>query len=151
MTIPSSTVPAVKAALVAAITAAVGDPAVLVCYGPPGTYAPDDIIFVGDVKRTVVAHAFVGTGAAGAFAEDYDVDVNLRSYRGGGSEQAAVADARAWALVAFVDSAVRADLSLGGLVVKAEPATADSVLGYDGDHKGWICEVTCTVHCLAIL
>lgn len=147
--IPVSTIPACKAYLLALLTTAVNDPAVLVCYGPPGIYFPDDIIYIGDADRTIRPLGMVGGGGPGAFLEEYIVRIMLRSFRAGGGEQAVVADGRAWQLVGIIDTAIRGDMTFGGLLIEGAPDVQTSTLDFDPDHKGWESAVVYEVRCTA--
>jgi hypothetical protein len=62
----------------------------------------------------------------------------------GGSDAVAV-DARAWALIAAVETAVRNDPSLGGLVTVASPirSTADGT--WEESHKGRLVDASVEV------
>ena len=138
MTIPVSTVPAVKAYLVtqltATLTAATGKQ-LGVFYDEPGPFQPDDVVSVGDVTSFVSAPgAMVGGGGAGWIEERYTLEVVIDVFRGG--DQAQTAYERAWALLAGVCSLVRTDPSLGSRVVEARPGQVTTTSEWDADHKG---------------
>lgn len=123
MTIPASTVPAVKAFLAAAIATQVADTTVAVSNGePPPQNVALDTIFVGDVHRDLLPGAVVGSGGAGWLEERYTVFVTTQVYRG--DADAVTADTRAYLLAFAVEAAVRNDPSLGGLVQEARPVSS---------------------------
>lgn len=143
MSIPASTVPAVVDWLVTNIAAhptvaaapTDGSQPVLVVYGPPGTYQPDDIIAVAfPVQGTFTALAMVGSGGAGWLREDYDVAVEISCFRGG--DDAKSVFARAGQLAYAVADTVRSDPSIGDAVVQAMPAGFTWEQSWDPDHKG---------------
>lgn len=144
--VPASTIPAVKAYLVQAITAAVADPSVLVVYGEPSTEIPDDVIAVTDTERKTAPTQLVGSGAAGWLFENYEQTVVISCVLGGddpGTQQQV--EARAYQLLAVVEVAVRVDPSLGGLVASAWPSSSTSTGGAaasdDGDPSGQGCDI----------
>jgi hypothetical protein len=153
MTIPVSTVPAVKALLAQGITdAATVDPGhqLLVCFDDPSRYQPDDIVMIGKVKnRNTVPWQMVGDGGAGWLREDYRLEVEVSVFRGG--EDAIAPYNRAWELASIVEYVVRKDPSLGGLVIQANPADSQDESSWDETHKGRIVTVTITIAVCAAL
>lgn len=157
MTIPTSTVPAVKAYLFAQLEAACtkdpsdnGTHALLVSYDEPGPYEPDDIVSVGAVtERRLTPLAFVGSGGANALREDYALEITIDVFRGG--DQAQTCYERAWALLGQVETAVRADPTLGGLVEQAWPRLARDEPAWDEEHKGRRVRLTVSVDCAVAL
>jgi hypothetical protein len=149
MAVPVSTVPAAKAALFTAITTQVNDTSVLVVYGQPGTNRPDDIIEVGRVHRTVEQHAKVGSYQAGSLHEHYTIEVVVSSYRG--NEDGQATDARAWALVANVEAAVRNDPTLANAVLEAVPSQAVGDDMWADNNAGRMFTVTVEIACLAVI
>lgn len=147
MTVPASTVPAVMQALVAGITTQVNDPEVLVTYYEEGTWKPNDIITVGTVNRTVLATGVVGSGAAGWLHEEYTVEVKVSSYIGG--DDPATITARAWALTAAVETFVRTDPSLGGLLLEMRPESSTAEGRWDDNDTGRFVDVTTPIYCYA--
>jgi hypothetical protein len=143
MNAPASTIPEVKTYLVELITAAVNDPAVLVCYDDPGTNQPDDIIAVRDVEQTLAPYELVGGGGPGWLFETYKVEVVVDVYRGGDFPR--LVFERACALVAIVENAIRADPSLAGRVLTARPAGTHYASAWEDDGKGRTCAAAMTV------
>ena len=143
MSAPVSTIPAVKAYLVALITTAVNDTTVLICYDDPGTNQPDDIIAVRDVEQTLAPYELVGGGGAGWLYETYKVEIVVDVYRGGDFPQ--LVFERACALVAIVENAIRADPSLAGRVVTARPAGTHYASSWEDDGKGRTCAAAMTI------
>jgi hypothetical protein len=105
--------PAVRAALAAAIQAAVGA-GVLVSDGHPGkAIADDDVIAVWHISGDIEDVAL----GARRQEERIEVDVTFSVYRGGGREAQAVANDRAFALLELVRAALSpaaGDPTLGG-------------------------------------
>jgi hypothetical protein len=137
--IPTSTVPAVKAALFtllqAQMTPANATSSLGVFYDEPGTNQPDDIVSVGACKsRQVVPFKIVGSGAAGAFWEKYTLEVTVACFRGGDDARAVLE--RAYVLTGQVETAVRNDPSIGGLVSIARPVGSHDDPQWDNQHKG---------------
>lgn len=150
MTIPASTVPAAKAWLFTAITAQINDPTVQVVYDEPGTYENDDIIMVGDVRRTPSPLSMVGTMGAYALQEDYEIDVVVSVYRGGDNAQTVYE--RACTLANTVEYVVRNDPTLGGAVPKAIPSVGDMPRTQWTENKnGLIAEFRIPIRCLAVI
>lgn len=106
----STSAPTVKAALVAMITAAVGD-RVLVTYGHPGFSIPDDVIAVGDVVAETEVKAM---GAPRRRDETLRLSATVSCYRGGGPEVQQTVTERAYALLGAVYAAVQTDPTIGG-------------------------------------
>lgn len=123
-----STVPAVIAYLKTEIAAQIATDAtpgdIYLCVGDPGTPDPNGIIqIVSQVSRNVEPFAAVHDGGQNAFYEKYAIIVKVDVVARGDTEEdiALPLVQRAWALVNYVEMAVRQDLSLGGLVVEGRP------------------------------
>ena len=139
MSIPVSTVPAVMSYLLTQVSAAcAADPAVLagtdeilVKTGEPAKNLPPNVIQFGAVSRRVKWESFVGGGGNDALYETYDINLDIYTALAYGdvSDDSAVAlqvIQRAWQLLGYVETAVRADPSLGGLVDIAYPLSSNS-------------------------
>lgn len=150
MTAPVSTVPKALAYLRVQVVAAVNDPSVVVAYGQPDANIPEDVIAIGhSVKQMMTWHGLVGSGGAGAMAEEYEIEFLVSVFRGGGTEQFQVAFERAWALAALIDNVVRADPTLGNLVQVAAPSAHDSTLDWakaTAGSPGPLCEIVGIIH-----
>lgn len=135
MTIPVSTVPAVKAALKTALEGR-SELAniVLVEYGPATTWLADEMILLGGTQGRMSVARMVGSGGAGWLDEDYVLSVSVLLFRG--EDDAQAAEARLHALAAVVFDTVRLDPSIGGLVTQAEPSTFTTELAWDDEHLG---------------
>lgn len=129
-TIPVSTVPAVSEYLLNTLRAAlVGDTlydSMLVKLGEPSTNIPDDLFVIGGVDREVGPMAFVHTGGPNFLQESYDITVSIRTWVGSGdsddfSTTASALNARGWQLVVYLETAIREDPTLGGVVEIAYP------------------------------
>lgn len=150
--IPVSTVPAVRSYLRSAIVAQIADPTVQVFDGVESTNVADDVVLVAGVQRQSSRSAMVGNGQQHALEETYQLEVRVSCFRGGGEDYAPTVDARAWALIAQVESVVRSDMSLGGLVLTARPGISQSSgPQWEDEHKGVICEVFMNIDCYAQL
>lgn len=139
MSIPVSTVDTVKDFLVANIATQIADPTVLVSYDMPGDYQPDDIVVVGDIDVDTQVHAFVGSGGAHWLAEQYKVAVTISVYRGG--DNASLTWKRAKTLSDAIDTLIRTDPSLGGVVQLCWPSRTSFKSEWEQDHKGRIVTV----------
>lgn len=121
MTIPSSSVPGAIGAILSAITtAAAGDRSTMtICLGVPGTNVDDDIIWIdGEVARSLPVESMIGSFGAQALREVYDLTINVSSFAD--SDDLTVMT-RAYQLAAYVESAVRSNPTLGGLVELCVP------------------------------
>lgn len=135
MAIPVSTAPAARSFLLTAIQNVVSagdnptDNPALVRLGEVGPYKPNDIIVIGNVRRDVATQNFVGSGGQYWLRETYEIDVEINTWLASGdtdgadSTTALAVDARGWQLLGYVETAVRNDPSLGGLVEIARPLT----------------------------
>jgi hypothetical protein len=152
MSIPSSTAPAVRQWLFDQFTASLApDPvnpyaSLLVCFDQPGPNEPDDIVAVGKVRRQLHVAAMVGGGGAGWLDEAYTVEIVIDVFRGADSGQ--VAYSRAMDLANAVVAIVRADLTLGGHVIRAVPKGDDAEVAWDTEHGGKLATVTVEIECV---
>lgn len=147
MSSPASTAPQVKAYLVAQIKASPDLPAQLlgqpplISYGVPGEYQPACIVAVGTrVIQTAVPSQMVGSGGAGWLRENYHLEVVVSAFAGGDTPQ--VVDEAALQLWQVVAAVIRADPSLGGLVIQASPSGFEAISEWTEDHKGRLCQLT---------
>lgn len=144
MAIPQSTVKAVRMQLYNTLKTALGTQNIVVCLDGPEVNLPDDIVSVGAVHRQAVPGVqLVGGGGAGWVDEHFSIEVTIEVFRGG--DQAQVCFERAEDLIYQVESAVRTDPQMGGLVIQANPheSTSTGALATE-DHKGRLC--TAVVH-----
>jgi hypothetical protein len=150
MTIPVSTIPAALAGLQALVAAQVATDAsaaqVVVCVGEPGMDLPNDIIQLGtDVRRTVKPETFIGSFAAQALDEQYDIECKVSSWSGDPDPVAVIN--RAYQLAGYIETAVRTDPTLGGVVLEAYPSgTGGGNAEWSGDPVGRLAELTVTIH-----
>lgn len=140
---PVSTVPVVKAALVAALLARTEMAApTLVSYGEPGPYLPDDIVAVMDTAQTFDVMAMVGSGAGKWLSETFVIEVQVDCFLGGDAAQAV--EERALFLASVVVDVVRVDPSIGALVIEARPASMRTTGSWEDDRKGRRAQVVLT-------
>lgn len=159
MNIPVSTVPQAQAALLSAINeAALADSSptdFLVCVGEPSTNDPPAIIEIAkNVRRSVDPASFVGSGGAGFLEEKYDIDVvvSVAQEDTNVDLDPLALSARTWQLVAYVESAIRQDPSLGDVVTVCYPRQATGgEVQWAANQIGAKCEVTVSVHCEATI
>lgn len=156
--IPVSTVPSALAYLNTEIAAAYADDPlasqILVTFIDPGDGpdVPNDIIALGEVVRTVEPVSLVGSGGQGWLNEEYEIECTVSSWTGSGPEQGdntipLAMIARAWQLVAYVETAIRTDPSLGDLVNVAYPMAATApVVGWTEKPVGLAAEITFRIH-----
>ena len=137
MTTPVSTVPAVKAALLAKLQARADLADVQIEYEPVSTFTDDEMIVLGAVQGRMDVRRMVGSGGAGWLDEAYVLTVSVYVFRGDADETASQTnEERAYALAASVADEVRADPSIGGLVTQANPSSFECVASWDEEHLG---------------
>lgn len=145
----SSTVPAVKAALVTLITADVNDSTVQVSYGrPPDNQLARECIYVGDVPSGAQRVPTLKAGRK-AREEKYPIEVVVAVLAAGGTLSAA--ETRAFVLLSSVEDVVADDPSLGGVagLIHATAGTFDVTSGYTAE--GPVCVIRFQVDCTARL
>jgi len=145
---PPSSVKATRESLFTQLQSQVTGPNVLVCLGEPGPYQPDDIIAVGNVHRTTNPSHLVGSGGTGWLDETFQIQVLVEIYRGGDDEPGAFG--RLCDVVDQVEAAVRADPSIGGLVLFAYPQQVSYESGWEADHKGRLATAVLSITFMAI-
>jgi hypothetical protein len=150
MTAPVSAVPAARTYLIAAINTSLAsspftEPGVEVFNGAPDDQTPNDQIIVGEVRREGEAGAIVGSGGAHWRREKFHVSITIESFVSGVNDAMAAVDLRAHALLSLVESAVRADPSLGGLALVAYPTHSDSSYHWEKEHKGAFCQISLSI------
>lgn len=154
MTVPVSTVPAAKAALVALISAQPtvtdpnGDIETIVSYDDPGPNTANDFVVVGNVSRQVATLALIGSYQQGSLQEQYTVTVICEAFRG---DSAQTASERAWALASAVEQSVRNNPTLNSSVAQAVPGSTADEGTWDADGKGFTATVTVSVEVLAFI
>lgn len=146
---PASTVPQAIEAIKTATAAQMTDPSILLTVGDPGMDLPDNVIAIGEVRRTVAPATFIGSGGLFWLEETYDIDVVCSAWSG--SANADTLTATAWTLVNYVEAGVRTDPSLGGVVNIAYPAGANTPSAvWTEDPVGLKVEIVLPVHCEAL-
>jgi hypothetical protein len=111
---------------------------VLVQYGSVSDSDVDDIVLVQTVSAP--SSGFADALGAGRMFEVLDLDITISCARGGNASQQ-IASERAWSLLALIETAVRVDITLGGLFIKcvrtkaieAETQPDDEMAGRYGD------------------
>ena len=159
VTIPVSTAPAAQSYLLSAVQSAAGtDPlytSMLIRLGQPGRNLPNDCIVIGtSVRRSLTVRTFIGSGGVDWLNEGYDINVECSTWaESGDSDDTSTVSLqslnRAYELVGYVETSVREDPSLGGLVNLAYPRSSvqegpEWTSGTSGD--GLRTVVTVTVH-----
>lgn len=152
-TIPVSSVPAVRAYLVAAITTQVQashytEPGVEVYSVAVDHDTTQDVVVVGKARRKTEPGSLVGGGGAHFQFERYRLEVVIECDAWGPNDTPTVVENRAYALLANVETAVRADPSLGGLVVEAYPDESEDDPSWSAEHKGARCQLVAQIHVL---
>lgn len=133
---PASTIPDAKAALLAAIQARGALSAVHVAWGVPAELPSElERIYVSDAVD--VTREWAGLGG-GRLDENYAIQVHVEAFRHGDDQSGT--ELRLWDLVTEIESAIRADNRLGGLVFVARPAGVDTKTLPTDD--GWIASAT---------
>jgi hypothetical protein len=146
MPAPVSTVPAVRAWLVAQFTAAVSgitEPAVEVYQSAEDHESTADVVIVEGAQRTLGGFEMVGGGGAGWLQESFTIGVSIECFVHGERPFPDVDD-RAYLILGLLEQAVRADPSLGGLVIVGQPAgsTSTHATSADGGH----CDIAAQFH-----
>lgn len=148
----SSAAPTLKAALVTAIggLAGITGTDVLVCYGEPGKYQPNDIIAVTDVESTHTIATFATTRPRD---EVLTATVVVSCFRGGddptGATQQVVTE-RAYALLGLVENYIQGTPNVGSTAIRPYQGETTAVLaeGFsvaaDGVNVGRVAELTAT-------
>ena len=125
---------------------------ILVKLGEPSRNNPPDVISFGSVNRRIRWESFIGSGGTDSLYELYDIDVQIHSWLAYGdvSDDSTVAlqvIQRAWLLESYVESAVRADPSFGGLVDIAYPSASNSNSPeWSGDPTGLLVSISLPIH-----
>ena len=154
--IPVSTVPKALVYLQAAITAQVAnDPYkgnVYICLGDPGIEDPLDIIQIdSNVERTAEPWNMVHDGQVYSLYEKYGIVWKVSCARKGDTEAdiAPVVMQRAYQLVGYIETAIRLDMSFGGLLVVARPGQTQGGAPKWGTSGAMLSEITGRVQCEA--
>jgi hypothetical protein len=153
--IPASSIPTVRAWLLAQLQATLKpDPTnpaseLLICDGEPGTYEPDDVVWLGDVHQDYEPEQTTGSGGPGWLREDYQQHIHVEIYRGGDDPTGCFGRARA--LADLVVAIVRSDPSLGGAVTRARPASATHSSRWEDDGRGRVVAIEIVIRIFKIL
>lgn len=144
----TSTVPALKAALVTAIRAQAGTVQVERRWPGPDTEAEG--IYLGDVAGTSKLSALTATGSRARRREEYRVEIICQTFRSSDSPITAdEAEDRVYELFAFVENAVAADPDVNATVEWGEvSAFEDTTVPFQA---GWACRLTAQFSCTARL
>jgi hypothetical protein len=155
MAVPVSTVPAVTNYLFTAIQEQVyTDPlaeSILVRIGMPSGDLPPDVLLLTSVRRTLAPRTFIGGGGQDWEAETYNAVVFISTWAASGdadvtSDVACKLNDRLWQLVGYVETAVRNDPSLGGLVDIAYPSATTTDGPEWQENGGLVAQAEVTVH-----
>ena len=157
MAYPTSTVPAAVAYLQTAFATQLNtdpDPENITLFigNDPGLADTPDLVAITNVARQLEHFAMVGDGEDLAMYEKYSVFVKISSAQRAATEAEAAAalTARVWALLRYLEYAVRLDPSLGGIVLTAWPGQAEGgMVELAPDNNGWIAELAWRVDCEA--
>jgi hypothetical protein len=128
MAIPVSIVPKAIAAIMAAVKIQVAtDPnatTIALVQGDPGPDLPVDIIAIGTrAYRRMAPNNLVGSGSTYWLNEDPVITSLVSCYTG--ADDPVGIQTRAYQLVGYIETAIRTDPSLGGLVDQAYPSQTD--------------------------
>lgn len=147
--IRTTSIPTVKAYLFAQFQANITpnanpDYPLLVSYDLPGTNQPPEMVVVSSVEnRTTEPYQMIGSGASGWIYERYELSVIIAVFRGGDDAQDVYE--RAYAILGQVESIVRSDPSLGGLVVQAYPLHSRDEATWEQKRMGRIVTIEHTI------
>ncbi len=121
---------------------------------PIDNWAVDDGIYIAKVDRTIARNEMSGN-SVGALREDYVIVVEIAVFRGGDTVNAgdttSAHELRCWNLINAVESAIRADRTLGGAVPDAWPETSTMISEWDPENMGRRARSTVNVHCWAFI
>ena len=149
MTAPASTTDLCVDALITLIKGlTIVTPDVVVADGSPnaGQDKAPDIIVVGEhIEQIASLGVFRGDGGAGWLEETYKVRIVVSIYRGG--DDATALRKRCVSFVNAIDAAVRADPSLGGVVLRAYPEAHTTTIAWDEEFTGRIATCEMYVRC----
>ena len=129
-----------------------GTDEILVKLGDETKNRPPDVIQFGAVNRRIKWETFVGSGGQFSLYEEYEIDCEVSSWLAYGDIDddytvALQVNDRAWLLLAYVESTIRTDPSLGGLVQIAYPlSSVASVPEPDANASGLIVTVSLPIH-----
>ncbi|ALV45828.1 hypothetical protein MB46_10385 [Arthrobacter alpinus] len=137
-----------KKALVAATTAMMADQLatqdVLVCFGLPGTFTPEDIIAFGRISSDQETATMSSNRSR---EEVITLEVTISCFRGGGEESELVAAERCYELLRMIERYARmTDTTIGGTVRECflTSHTSDGATPGDVASAGRVIEVTAT-------
>lgn len=141
---PASTVPAAKSALLALATTAL-PASVKVARGRPTDESDmaSEMFFLGRARQT---EEWGQTGSGGRRDEEYDLQAFVHVHKFGDDERAT--EERAWELRELFVAALRADVTLGGVLSKWCEVT-DTDENSTALTDGWMSELQLTIHCEA--
>jgi hypothetical protein len=157
ISIPVSTVPQALLYLFNAVTEQIATDLyknnVDIWLGDPGkSNRPDQIQINASVERTPIPFAVVGTGGPMSTYEKYGIVWKVSCFGRGDSaaDISPVVMQRAYQLVAYIEAAVRLDMSFGDLLVVARPGqTQGGSPKWNNDRSGMLCDLTGRVQCEA--
>lgn len=144
MTIPVSTVPQVRAYLFQQLTTAVPNTAE-VFDGEDTQSDREDWVKVLGARRQVGPLAMVGGGGQFWRDEKYSVEIEIETFTAGRVGSMEASETRAYALLAVLETVVRQDPSLGGLVLQANPKDSTDVPSWSPDGSGAIVTINTSV------
>lgn len=149
--IPNSSIPVVRAYLLSGLTATIqpdpsGQYELLVRLDEPGTYLPDDIVYVGKVHQVYNPESVMGSGGRNWLTETYTVDVCVSIFRGGDDSESVFNRARS--ITDLIIAFVRSDPSFGGAVDRARPSMVTHDSEWDDDAKGRRCDIEISIDIL---
>lgn len=154
MSIPVSTVPAVRQYLLTQIQAQIGiytAPIVEVYLSDADHESAADLVIIGGAHRALEPFAMVGSGGPHWLRETYHLEVSIECAQFGVDSTFSTVDSRAYQLLGMVETVVRTDPSLGGLVLVARPAESTSEHAWGDEHQGPQCLIKAQIYVSAEL
>ena len=115
---------------------------------PQHDWAVDDGMFIATVNRQIQKVEMRGQ-VAGGMREDFVLTVNIGVFRGG--DNVTDVEARAWALINAVETAVSGNRSLNGAVVDAWAESSTVSSEWDPESTGRRAVGTVSVHCWSFI
>jgi len=114
---------------------------------PYGGWEVADGIYIPKVERNAQIFQMVSGPVFGWLREDYVLPFECFTYRGG--DDYLTVHQRIWGLVNAVEQAVRADPTLGNVVVEAVPESSPVTYGWN--ETGRVATATVNVKCFAVI
>ena len=115
---------------------------------PQHDWPVDDGIYISQVSRSIQRAEMRGQ-VAGGMREDFVLQINIGVFRGG--DNVTDVEARTWALINAIETAVSANRSLNAAVVEAWSESSTVSSEWDTEQEGRRAIATVGVHCWSFI